>query len=245
MSVTPTTPDEPERMHRVLDRTPDNYLLQYPNNETELIKRNPTNRLLYEEGMYDFLNSVEDDIQILRTEDDGGYLAIAPTQEDDVFTLWVDDPDRPIITKPDEGREVLEALTDALDGEYEPLRNIYYKQVEDQARPTVVNRLAPSFDIEPTQHGWRIEDQFLVTWENEIYRSADDMESESFVRKGDRVESVGSRESIHLTGNAEAVDVNGMGVRFTETEVRFLSTVVWLLKRGEYIDDDAFWEQYE
>lgn len=244
----------PEK-YRIIEKTPDALFISYENGGTELKKRNATNELLYIEQMYDFLRS-SGNIRVLRTEEEGGYLAIAPTEEDDIFTLWVDSSNQPITTRIDDAKSVLEGVVDALNGDYEALEEVYFTYIEDRARPNVVNLLEDSLPVETTEEGWIVEDNFLVTWEAEIYRSVEDKEGESFRRSGSDVRSVDSRQAISLNKssallakqdnfNAESIRVEGMGTKFTEMEIEFLATVVWLLKRREHINDNTFWEQFE
>lgn len=239
--------EEREKQYTVIDETTDSYLIGYPDGDTDVVKKNPTNELLYDEGMYDFFHG-ENVVQILRRKDEGGYIAVAPTQENDVFTLWVDNPDRPIITDADSAFDLLEGVKKALNGEYEQIKSVYEKHLKRQARPSVVNQLLYAFPVEETEYGWRIDDTFLLTWENEVYQSESDMEEDTFVRSGDRVEQVDSRESIKIDGiqavDSDGVSVEGLDITFTETEVRFLATALWLIDREEKIDDETLWKLY-
>jgi hypothetical protein len=150
------------------------------------------------------------------------------------------------VVDPDESEVFLEAVVEAIDGNYGALGEFFEGRLERRARPEVVNHLAPSFPgVKAGEFGWKVED-FLVTWEGEIYRDAEHMNSESFRRGGGSVEKIDSEEAIQLNGaSADSIDVEGLGVMFSGQEVEFLSKVVWLLKRREKYDDETLWSQYE
>jgi hypothetical protein len=238
---------------RIIDKTAGNYLIQYPHGDTELKNRNPTNELLFEEGMYDFLRGDEATIQVLKPSSSGEYIAISPTSEDNVFTIWCGDADHPVITDPEDSYEVLDALREALNENYSKIRAQYSKVFDEQARSNVINKLLGYFpEVEATEHGWKIDDAFLVTWKGEVYQSAEDIEEDSLVRNGSRVVEAGSREAINLKTHISPEDIDdngflnleGVDISLSEREVKFIAKVAWLIERRKHLQDDAFWNQY-
>lgn len=237
---------------RVIDKTVGNYLIEYSHGETELVARNPTNEMLYEKGMYEFLHGEDNDIRVLDIESES-YVAVAPTSEDDVYSIWFGDSNRPVVTDPDRSYEVLEAINEAVEGDGQKLKDEYHLVFDEQARPDMVNRLLGFFDeVSVTEHGWKIDDSFLVTWKAEVYQSVEHIENDSFVRSGSRVVEASSRQAINLTTSVsnehfdgKFLDVGDSDLSLTKHEIRFLSKVVWLVQRRDMLDDDGFWSQYE
>lgn len=238
---------EDERRYTILDETPDNYLILWEDDETEMVKKNPTNQLLYEEGLWEFLEGGEERIKILSNDP---YVAIAPTSESDIYNIWFNTPNNPVLTDGSRSEEVLEALLECLqEDNVRPLEKEYMRVFNRQASSHVLNKLLANFpNTEATEYGWRIEDTFLVTWEGEIYRNHEEIDKTTFVRDGNQVTLASeSHQLLDLDMSVyldETINVEGMG-SFGEGEIEFLATVMWLLKRREYFDDETYWSSFE
>lgn len=246
--------DSSESGYRILDKTSGNYLIEFADGSQDVVNRTITNELLYEEGMWDFLDADEgEEVQVLSDEDSAKYVAIAPTSETDVFTLWYGNPNNPVLTPSSRSVEILYGLKDALEGNFETLSSEYRRVFNTHVDKRAVNQLVGSFpDVEAKEHGWQIEGIFFVTWQKEVYRSPEDIDKESIVRQGSSVGLAGeSRESLKLELPSESVlgdeitYIEEMESSFGKEEIEFLGKVLWLLKRREYFDDESFWSGFE
>jgi len=221
--------------------------------QPELKKATPENLLLYdpadelpfENGMRDFLAGSE--ALILQEQDP--VVMVAPTTNDYCYILRV--RDNTVETTPNQAERVLSGIRDAaIDGDVQPLVELYDHIMSTQVRRDVMNALHDTFDeafrIAKTGNGWLVDDFYLVDWSASMYAKHDDPDEADKIRGGGGVtETDRSYEfvQLQLRRDTEPVEVaiEGEVYRLTEREMLFLAKVKWLLNRRHYHPDRPFW----
>jgi len=218
--------------------TPENILLYDPSDE-----------LPFENGLYDFLEGGE----ALILSEDEPELIVAPTGDEYCYVLRVNG--NTVETTPKHSEQVLRGIKKAtIDGELEPLIDLYDEIMSQQVRRHVINNLAQTFEqderIEQTTSGWLIDEFFLVDWSASMYTKHNDPDTPDVMRSGSGVvETDKSYEFVQLRLSRDiepvSVGIGGESFRLTEREMLFLAKVRWLLDRREYHPDGEFWKNVD
>jgi hypothetical protein len=221
--------------------------------QPELKKATPENLLLYDpadelpfdDGMSGFLSGNE----ALVLQEDDPTIMVAPTSNDYCYILRV--RDNTVETTPNQAERVLSGIRDAvIDGEVEPLIDLYDHIMSTQVRRDVVNALHQTFDeafrIAQTSNGWLVDDFYLVDWSASMYAKHDDPDEADKIRSGGGVtETDKSYEFVQLQLRRDTepveVSIHGETYRLTEREMLFLAKIKWLLNRRHYHPDQPFW----
>lgn len=159
--------------------------------DNEGIKQVPTthkNRLLYERGFYKILNSSNKSKKIVLTdEEDEQFVAIAPTENDSVYKIWIDDNTNPVKNPPSMSEKVLSGVEDSIDSpsDYECLRNVYQEIQSKRVRRSVIKRVArlfPKSEVIPEEDGWNIKGVFLLTWDARVFLNTGGIDEQTVYR---------------------------------------------------------------
>lgn len=226
---------------------------------TKQVAHTPKNELLYKHGLYDLLNGHgENNRTELSTDGDETYVAIAPTEHDDIYSLWFgEEDDVPLQTPPSRADNVLRGVRDAL-SEYSSLERIreeYQWVLKNNIRREVVEPLItmfPQSSVVPSPEGWHIEGLFVVTWDARVFLLKNESEEGSFKVRGSETVKTDSCEFISLTpqfdveeliqSRKNTVTIDGTTHELGELELIFLSKVSWLINYRDNYSDDVFWD---
>lgn len=247
------------RSVEIIDETPVNMLIRVfdddESSNTLNKTKNARNELLYKHGLYELIYG--DGNEILRLSETP-YGAVSSHEDSGTFTVWVND-DPSIETPPSMEEDVLEAVKDIKEDPdigIRPLTEIHQTILDTQVRRRVIERLltAEPFStvaehgmITPTNKGWLMHDQLLLTWDGEFHNQSNEDRryevSGSGVRKVESVnkafslnnrtgqQSVASYgEDAEKTTNRTTVEFGDATHTFGKKEVEFVSRVVWALK---------------
>lgn len=205
----------------------------------ESYKANAKNRLLFEEGMYDFIEGQE-----VRKLNDNPEVIIGSSEE--TYLLSVEGSI--IETTPSQASDFLEGvLQSRQENSTEKLQQLHSEILSDQVRRRYMGHLVAIFDesrIEQTSNGWLIDGFILVTWEASVYLKDDT--NDSYVRQGGQAVKVDKSKQfvkvhVPLPEEPDTITINGTEITLTEREMLFLRRVEWLLHRRDYHPDTAFW----
>lgn len=211
------------------------------NGETTLKTATVENKLLYLEGMYEFLQqgatlALDDDIFVERRDDgyimsvDGDIVHVPPRMHDDLLQL---------IYEVSNGKDKITEL-----------RELHTDVIGKQVRRDVINKLVHVFeekkyDIVREVNGWLVEDMYLVDWNANIYYANENLDEGDYIRSGDGVVKTDtSKEAIGLRSpelETQSFTIGGEEIMLSAKELEFLSKVMWLLGRRKYHPDMDYW----
>lgn len=197
-------------------------------------------------SLYTLLHG-NDDTRVVIASDP--YIALSPTQHEDVYRLWYGTPDRNSVRTP-VGRveDVLNGIIDVVeDDEPGRFQDVYDHVINNQVRREVVglfldyNKL-PTDRIEVMAEGWVIDGMFLVTWDTEVYLWTDSWKEGSYdPRRSTQYEQPGEFVTANPKEELEPMDLNvgTQTYRFGKLERLFIYRVNWMLDWEHNIDDPA------
>jgi hypothetical protein len=242
--------DSPEQ-YEILDRQEDSngdvqsYLLHWKESgRTERKAATPTNKLLIDEGLYDFLNNSE----AIKVNEDPEIIVSSRSNEHS-YLLRVDGD--VVETTPHMSQDVLEGIDAAIDGNERHLLDVYQEIRANHVRQDVINALVHIFGedrhrIQRVANGWLIDGFFVITWDAGLYSTQRGPEEDTMVRQGQEVvEADSSHEFVELdlTNGIESEEVTLDGDKYllTEREMLFLAKAEWVLNGPKYHPNKSYW----
>jgi hypothetical protein len=213
----------------------------------ELKRKAKTNKnvLLYKHGLYSLLR--EDGKRTILSQEDP-YIAIEPTNNDDVYALWHGLHNHPVMTPPSKSEKVLEGVITSIEyGDHTKLSQVYQYVLDNQVRRNIMSHLINEFPVNvvETSEGWQVDGMFLVTWETNIYLAADDLDEDTYIVSGGVSRTDERKEFITLTPEREPepreLTIDGSEYTLGELEMLFLAKVKYLLDFREHLNDDALY----
>lgn len=152
-----------------------NMILVEINGETKQVSATSKNRLLYEHNLYELLHPEAEDSRIVLNEksDTGEFVAIAPTNNDSIYMIWVGDNPYPVMNRPSMSEDVLRGVQEMIeDNDYSRIKNVYDEIRSDQVRQHIIEKavsMYPRSEVIPEEDGWNIMGIFKLTWDTRIY----------------------------------------------------------------------------
>lgn len=166
-----------------------NMFLVKINGEMRQVPATYKNELLYEHELYELLHpDAADERVILTDSNESDFLAIAPTDNDSVYQIWVSDNPYPVMNPPSMAEDVLQGVRDAVSEpvDYQRLKNVYQEIRSTRVRRTVMERAAslfPQNEVIPNEEGWSILGLFTLTWDSRVFlNTGDDIDNKTSYR---------------------------------------------------------------
>lgn len=172
------------------------------------------NELLYKHELYELLHpSRKSERVVLTDEQDSRFVAVAPTENDSVYQIWIDDNPYPVMNPPSMAENVLRGIRDALDtpSDYERLYEIYQEIRSTRVRRSVMEKasnLFPRSEIIPEEEGWNILGIFLLTWDARVFLNTGNVDDQTAYRvAGSGVsETDDAKEFLQLAVNDQTIE---------------------------------------
>lgn len=152
-----------------------NMFLVEINGEIRKVAATSKNELLYRHGMYRLLHpDAEDERVILTDEEEDEFIAIAPTENDSVYQIWVGNSQYPIMNTPSRAKDVLKGVKEATESpkDYSQIKSVYNDIASNQVRRSVINHtrsIFPQTEVIPDKEGWNIMGLFILTWDSRVF----------------------------------------------------------------------------
>ena len=147
------------------------------------------NELLYKHELYELLHPETTDERVILTDgkQTDRFVAIAPTENDSVYQIWVGDNPYPVMNPPSMAEDILRGVRDALDTprDYERLYQIYRDIRSTRVRRSVMEKAASLFarnEIIPEGDGWNILGMFRVTWDARVFLNTGEVDEQTAYR---------------------------------------------------------------
>ncbi len=215
MSDEVSDPSDPSVINKAeVVETLGNMFLVKIDGELKQVPATYKNKLLYEKELYELLHPETADERVILTDDtqDEEFLAIAPTNNDSVYQIWVDDYPYPVMNPPSMAEDVLRGVHEALEvpASYERLRSVYQKIRSTRVRRYVMDRAAsmfPANEVIPTDEGWSILGLFVLTWDARVFLDTGEVEKQTSysIRGGGVSETDQPREFLQLAIRDETI----------------------------------------
>lgn len=197
----------------IIEKLGNMYLVKIDGN----IKQVPAtykNKLLYEKELYDLLHPDTNNSRVILTDkEDSEFIAVAPTQNDSIYQLWVSENGYPVMNTPSKSESVLRGIDESLDEnpDYTRLKDLYEELNENQVRRHVIERASsvfPKSEIVPTKDGWSVLGLFLLTWDARIFLDTGEIqEQKSYRVSGSSVsETNDTRSFLQLSVGEEYIE---------------------------------------
>lgn len=159
-----------------------NMLLVMVDGDMKQVPATEKNELLYKHNLYGLLRSGDKSERVVLTDDeDDGFIAVSPTENDSVYEIWIGDKTYPVMNPPSMSGNLLKAIRDALtNSDYSSIYEIYKKIREEKVRRSVINKVANNFprsEVIPQNNGWNILGLFLITWDARIFLNTGSIEN--------------------------------------------------------------------
>jgi hypothetical protein len=197
----------------VIERLGNMYLVKI-NGKLKQVPATYKNKLLYDKKLYELLHPDTPNERVILTDNaqNENFIAIAPTNNDSVYQLWVDDDPHPVMNTPSNSEKVLRGVNDALSSpaDYARLKNIYHEIRSNEVRRHVITKaesLFPRNEIIPTDEGWSILGLFILTWNSRVFLNTGEIEKQTAYRvRGSGVsETEQPREFLQLAMDEETI----------------------------------------
>lgn len=221
-----------------------NMFLVRINGELKRKANTSKNKLLYKHGLHSLLQSSGG--RTVLSEDP--YIAVEPTHNDDVYTIWHGREEFPVMNPPSKAEDVLRGVIDALEhSDFSTLKDVYRYVRDNQVRREVVNKLLPKFQpkVVKQSEGWVVNGMFLLTWEAEVFLITTDLDEGSFIVRGGISETDETREFLKITPEEspepKTMELHGEKFELGELEMLFLAKAQYLINFRERLDDEAFY----
>ncbi len=198
----------------VVERLGNMYLVKI-NGQLKQVPATYKNKLLYDEQLYELLHPDADNERVILTDEqqDDDFIAIAPTNNDSVYQIWIDDYPYPVMNTPSNSEDVLRGVSEALGSpaDYSRLRQIYKEIRENEVRRPVISKaesIFPRNEIIPKDEGWSIMGLFILTWDARVFLDTGKIEKQTTYRvRGSGVsETDKAREFLQLTVDEETIE---------------------------------------
>lgn len=166
-----------------------NMFLVRVNGELKQVPATYKNELLYKHELYELLHPRTSDERVILTDDEQNehFVAIAPTDNDSVYQIWVDDNPYPVMNPPSMAENVLRGVRDALNApaDYERLKQVYQEIRSTRVRRKVIEKASSLFaqnEVIPTEEGWNILGVFLLTWDARVFLNTSSIDDQKAYR---------------------------------------------------------------
>lgn len=206
-------PDKNELNNSKLEEKLGNMLLVRVNGELKQVASTYKNKLLYEHNLYEILNTDGQNSRIVLTdeEDDENFIAIAPTENDSVYQIWLDNNPYPVMNPPSRAEDVLRGVKKSLDtpSDYGVIKQVYDDIRSDRVRRFVIQSMESMFgagQIVPEEDGWNIMGIFLLTWDARIFLNTSDRGMAYRVRGSGVSETETSKQFLQLSISDETIN---------------------------------------
>ncbi len=205
--------DDEHSKPEVVERLGNMYLVKV-NGELKQVPATYKNKLLYDENMYDLLHPDASNERIILTdsEQDDDFIAIAPTNNDSVYQLWIDNNPYPVMNTPGNSEEVLKGVNEAIQtpADYTRLKQVYKSIRSNEVRRHVIQKAESLFarnEIIPQDEGWCIMGLFILTWDGRVFLNTGKIEKQtSYSVRGSGVsETDNPREFLQLSVDEETI----------------------------------------
>lgn len=146
------------------------------------------NELLYKHELYELLHpDTKSERVVLTDEADPRFVAVAPTENDSVYQIWIDDNPYPVMNPPSMAEQVLRGIRDSLDtpSDYERLNEVYQEIRSTRVRRSVMEKAASLFprnEVIPEDEGWNILGIFLLTWDARVFLNTGSIDEQTAYR---------------------------------------------------------------
>lgn len=249
------TVDEIEAAESVEVTELPNMLLLDIDGTVTYVSNTPKNKLLFDrekfsingKSLYSLLHG-NDGMRVVLSYDDP-YVALSPSQHEDVYRLWYGTRDHHDVRTPVEQVEkVLNGIIEVVeDDDPSALKEVYDHVINNQVRREVVGLFLdfgklPTDRIDVMAEGWLIDEMFLVTWDAKVYLWTDSWKEGSYdPRRSTQYEKPGEFITIEPEKELEPTDipVGNQTYRFGKLERLFVHRVNWMLDWEHNIDDPA------
>lgn len=146
------------------------------------------NELLYKHELYELLHPDTNSERVVLTDEaDPRFVAVAPTENDSVYQIWIDDNPYPVMNPPSMAEQVLRGVRDSLDtpSDYERLNEVYQEIRSTRVRRSVMEKAASLFprnEVIPEDEGWNILGIFLLTWDARVFLNTGSIDEQTAYR---------------------------------------------------------------
>lgn len=147
------------------------------------------NELLYKHKLYEILKTDGSNSRITITDekDSENFVAIAPTENDSVYQIWVGDNPYPVMNPPSLAEDVLKGVRDAIKSpsDYTRIIDIYEEIRSTRVRRKVIEKTASMFsrsEVIQEEDGWNILGIFTLTWDARVFLNTSSVEDQKSYR---------------------------------------------------------------
>lgn len=255
------TVEELEAAEDVTVKDLSNMLLIEIDGRATHVSNTPKNKLLYDretyavngKSLYTLLHGADEGERVVLNEDP--YVAVAPSQHENVYRLWYGARDQYSVRTPvDRVEDVLRGIIDLVeDDDPGTLADVYDQVINNQVRREIVGLFLdfeklPTDRIDVLAEGWLLDEMFLITWDAEVYLFTESWKAGSYdPRSAKQYEQPGEFLTITPTDDAgnpvevepQEIPLGDRTVRFGELEWLFIYRVRWMLDWEHNLDDPA------
>ncbi len=151
-----------------------NMMLIRVDGSLEQIPATYKNKLLYEKGLYEILQPQSENERIVLRDDDEHFIAVAPTNNDSIYQIWLDNNPHPVMNRIGDAEKVLRGIYKCISEQpdYNYIIKTYKEIRKNQVRRDVVDILSTAFpqsQVIPKDEGWSIKGLFTLTWDARIF----------------------------------------------------------------------------
>lgn len=182
-------PDDPTVINNAeVVETLGNMFLVKVDGELKQVPATYKNELLYKHELYQLLHpSSEDGRMVLTDESSNEFIAVAPTENDSVYQIWIGENPYPVMNPPSMAERVLRGVRDAMESpaDYERLREVYHDIRSTRVRRSVIKKatsLFPRSEVIPEEEGWNILGVFLLTWDARVFLNTGSVDEQTAYR---------------------------------------------------------------
>lgn len=207
------TDDKEEIQNAEIEESLGNMLLVRVNGELKQVAASNKNKLLYKHNLFEILNTGSDKSRVILTddEDDENFVAIAPTDNDSVYQIWLDSNPYPVMNPPSKAEDVLRGVKEALEtpSSYETIKRVYEDIRSDRVRRFVIQSLESVFSsgqVVPESDGWNILGMFILTWDARVFLNTSERGTAYRVTGSSVSETQDTKQFLQLSINDETIE---------------------------------------
>lgn len=215
------TDDKDEIQNAKIEETLGNMLLVRVNGELKQVAATNKNELLYKHNLFEILNKGDEKSRVVLTddEDEDNFVAIAPTDNDSVYQIWIDNNPYPVMNPPSKAGDVLRGVKEALEtpSSYETIKRVYEDIRSDRVRRFVIQSMESVFssgEVVPEPDGWNILGIFVLTWDARVFLNTSDRGTAYRVTGSGVSETQDTKQFLQLSiGNETIEEYRGQSVK--------------------------------
>lgn len=147
------------------------------------------NELLYKHKLYEILNTDDNNSRVVISDehDSENMIAIAPTENDSVYQIWLGDNPYPVMNPPSLAENVLKGIRDAIQSpsDYSKIKEVYHEIRSTKVRRKVIEKTASMFsrsEVIQEDDGWNILGIFKLTWDARVFLNTSSVEDQKSYR---------------------------------------------------------------